>query len=1056
MIDGKKGEIMRTKKSIIWLLSGTMALFLAFGISSCKKDDRERINYAAPELTIADDGIYWATITGATAYEYKYGNGEWMTAQLPLSFPTSDGEYVLYIKAVGNDGKEGLVKEFPFEVKTASASVTQVDNALVFEGDKIAYSVNGGEEGVLETNKTLDFSLADVGTKFSVSYYAKANYWSSADVTYYKDSERKSVELTVSSQLAAPTLKVNALGTGIEWLASENAASYEVTVDGVKTSVPKENPRVDFPMTVGEHLITVKAIGEGEWSSSYVSEYAFQTLENSTPSIIYDDFNKKIVWDAAYVGKVKKTTDGVNFTSVSGTDILATDGLQIKISAFFDETKRTYYLESNAILVEKRETPSISFNSEGLFVWGGEDENYFKSYNVSIVGKGESPVFKNTVNNATDVSVYSAGEYCFSVRNASCVENDGNTITLYIPSDTVTANFTVLEKPSLSYSNGKLVWEHDNAAESYQYKKDDGEWSEVATQGNVVADGIGEYSIRAMGSEIAPYSVTSGVSSLFFDPLLKDTSTGSFDYYDLALFNHKAYEKTVSTCEHSASSQSGVSEILLSSTDGAEAEILAGSNDGGVLKVTAGSTKKFAAHWASSDGVKFSLFQSKKLSLDSEIIFRIYIKGNAARESIPTVDGDGNPVLDDGGNPTYHSIEGDFAFGAGGLNKKTGSGYFSDATWYNDTGSPKLEVNKWIEVSVRMGEYYIGIAKDGISDLQSVFCYFIANGQEGDVFYIDEIRYAAGITSETNEDRQTHAAPTILESATSYQVMANESIPVYTNEGETADGKYVKVHAPSRISNAKFFQINYNNVALNAGDVLLIKIKQYQRNEDLQRSNSTINFYVNGEYKNWVASVGEIVEVKITMTAATILKTLEFYAPNTALSTRGRFTFEVYGVDILSSSQVNVEEYTAPTSFVGAKNVTVELPETVSYNLTTGSDATGNYLHFESVDRIAGTDKVMMSVNYDDITLNANDTVTVTLKMFPHTTQNTDYTSPLHFYVNDAHVNWSEKSGEVFTFTYTAKQTTTLKNVQLRSQNSSLGKYGYFNFYVYGIEIVKG
>ena len=1029
----------------------------ACGNNACGNNVKTRIEFAAPEISMADDGIYWANITGAVSYEYSYSEGQWVTAQLPLSFPTTDGDYRLSMRAVGENGKIGSVKEVAFKVRLATATATQADNSIIFHGDKIAYSVNGGEEGLLETdNKVLDFSQSDVGTEYTVSYYAKANYWSAFDATFYKDGEKKETRFKVSGQLASPDLQVKADGTGLEWLVSENAASYEITVDGEKSVVSKEFVSVAFPNEIGQHVIKVKALGSGVWTSGYESEYSMRTAENQYPLMSFNQVEKSVVWDAAYNGKVKVSYDGVNYDFAMGSSVSETESLRLKVCAYYDAVSKIYYLESKTISIAERSAPALKFDSTGIFSWGETDTVEFRTYSVSIVDQGEEPEFKSTTDNVADVSILSAGSYEFGVKNSNCVLTDDDGITLYIPSEPIFASFTVLSSPALTYENGDLKWEVDSAAEGYQCKKNSEEWSDVSMPGSYTADGMGTYFVRAVGSQTAPYSVNSGISELFFDPSLRYFSSGSIDYYDLATFNDKAYERTVSVCGHSASTQSSSISVLLSSDEPEEADILAGSNDGGVLKVVAGGSKRFTSHWASSDGVKFTLFRQDKLSLDSILVFRIYIKGNSARKNAPVLDATTlEPVFDENGQPIYSNLEGNFAFGASGINKRTGSGIFSDAIWYNGSSNPVIETDKWVEVSVKLGEFFIGVDKDGISRLQSVFCYFLGNGQEGDVFYIDEIRYESGITNEENDNRSVHLAPSILKSAQNYSVKAEESIPVYINEGTTENGDYIKFHCPVMISDTELFRICYDDLPIYAGDIINIRIKQYQRNGDLERSNSTINFYANGEYVSYVASSGEITEVNITVKADTTLKSFGFYAPKTSWSTRGRYTFEIYGVRVISSKNMIVEEHETPTIFVDAESITSVLPETVSYIITSGKDETGDYLHFVAENRIAGNNNILLSANYSGRTLNTGDKVILRVKMYPSETNYTDYTSTIHFYVNDAYSNWSATSGETVTFTYTASGTTALNNVQLRPQNSGVSQYGYFNVYVYGIEIIK-
>ena len=178
---------MTKKKKLIMIFSIIGAVIIAATATvliillSKKKPEPETEKTpqcVAPEITVLDDGIYWANVANAQSYYYNYNNGEWTEAKDVIAFPSSEGDYTLRLKAIDGDGKDGKITEFAFKVAQMTIECERVDNALHFTGERIFFSVNGMEEGALDKSNILDFSNDTFGTKYTVQYYAKGGYFS--------------------------------------------------------------------------------------------------------------------------------------------------------------------------------------------------------------------------------------------------------------------------------------------------------------------------------------------------------------------------------------------------------------------------------------------------------------------------------------------------------------------------------------------------------------------------------------------------------------------------------------------------------------------------------------------------------------------------------------------------------------------------------------------------------------------------------------------------------------------------------------------------------------
>ena len=167
------------------------------------------------------------------------------------------------------------------------------------------------------------------------------------------------------------------------WTVSENAQNYAVSVDGAKTSVSKDNASVAFPMTEGEHVITVQAVGDGEtWYSSLVAEYKMTTKREAVPTLTFDSRTDSVCWEETYADKMQKSIDGNTYTPLQATSVVAQTGMALKVGAYYSQSEKTYYLESKPVCFETREVSLPSFSMDGYVQWNETDEALAKKYYV--------------------------------------------------------------------------------------------------------------------------------------------------------------------------------------------------------------------------------------------------------------------------------------------------------------------------------------------------------------------------------------------------------------------------------------------------------------------------------------------------------------------------------------------------------------------------------------------------------------------------------------------------------------------------------------------------
>ena len=811
--------------------------------SSCKKEDETSsgdgtpTQLLAPEISANDNGIFWTQVAYAEGYKIKLGDGEWQTVAADdrsYEFPETTGEYTFSVVATASERTQSDAASLAFNVKQAAASVTKTDNVLTFTGDNIYYSVNGGELGVLPESKILDFSSALVGTVYEIEYYSQGGYWMESENAYYVDGAKQTIDLTVCATLSAPVLTVNEDGTGLTWEAVANGDGYEINVDGTPITISANDTRkVDFPKTAGAHIITVKALENGNYKSSVASVFEMTTVNSGVPQVTYDPSAQKIVWDEKYSTAMLSATGG-EFTNVNASEIVYAEGLALKLGENYDETSKTLYLESKTLSFATRQAPQITFTKAGNISWNPDDEGSAKSYYYSLTETNADEDFAETKTNALDVSAYDAGSYALRVYGTTYLEENPSTATLYLPSETTTIAFKVLAAPTLTYTTGKLLWTADDTATGYEITTNGEDWDEAVSDCEYEASEFTTYSVRAVGNETAgEYAVTSQVSSIFFDPTLNETDNA----VDIANFNDEKYLQNIGVSREGNTTSGGLTNIVTaaSAKDAAERAILEGA-EGGVLKLTASNAApKNATTWGNFDGICFDFFKSFNGAKGGKILVRLYMVSNANR----AFKGEDDDLTDKiGGWEAYDTGEkDDNGYTVYGIRPADLEGYITYELHRASGTSANfwkryVATDQWVEILMDVPADWTE------SDITGFSLNFHQNGQEGDVIYIDKIEwFNPSISARTVEfDSDATQAKKFA-----YGFSAKNAVELVK---DSVNGEEKTVLKASGVWKTDGLKVNYADVKLKAGTTVSITLKTVIASGT--QSNVSGGIYING------------------------------------------------------------------------------------------------------------------------------------------------------------------------------------------------------------------
>ncbi len=869
---------MKSKKSkLIFSLAVLGSLTAALGLAACGKGcDKEKdgskteSKLPAPEITATNDGLFWSEIETAKEYRYKWNeDGKWTKSKECFAeYPAAVGNYTLYVEALTSDGKSGRTTEFPLAVNTFDVSCQQVDNTLSFTGESVWYSVNGGEEAALDETSILDFTSAEVGTSYTVEYYAKGGVWVDETKTYYVDGAKQTASLTVTQLLSTPVLRLNAQGTGLEWTADANAVKYEVKVDGETTEVEATATSVAFPQEVGEHVIEVRALTNGSWSASRVAEFAFETKEFGIPDVTVteNDQSYNIVWDEGYAGWMKVSLNGGEFTVATDQSVPFSETTKLKLEAGYNADENVYYLESKTLSFGVRALPEIKFSKDGAITWNETDEGKEKTYFVSLETDGEK--FGASLANTLNVSGEAAGDYIFKVYAGQYIDEGANSATLYLPSEVATLTFGVLPAPKLDYTTNKLLWSVDEKVSAYQYKIGDGEWTTATENGFAEVLNLATYHVRAIGSDQAPYFVTGKTATLRFDPNLVFDALG---YQTIATFDEAGYgAQLANPLQTNNMTSTGTGEILTQGATAEEQAILDGAN-GGVMKLTAGSAGgRNVNEWGNSDGVSIELFKGYQPKAGSQIIIRLYMVSNVARETAWTRTQKTNPETGE----TYieelpANKEGQIIFSVIGPSKAGDGSLSAQEIW------PTIETDKWIEYTFDLGSAYLvgDSSKPGVTEVKYLNVMFQNNGKQGDAIYVDQVQYIErkpGVNL-TEFDFDEH--PELIKA---FSHTAKTSLVT-----ETVNGEEKQVAAGLGLWQADgAWTLNFKDLLFASGTKIFFWLKVVSESDN----GGSIN--VNGSFKKSFANSSAWTQYEVVLGEKTTLTTLSFgvYNPSKSYS----------------------------------------------------------------------------------------------------------------------------------------------------------------------------
>ena len=891
---------MKSKKSkLILSLAVLGSLTATLGLAACGKgcgktedENKTSSRLPAPEITATNEGLFWSEVQTAKEYRYKWNeDGNWTkSTECFAEYPATVGSYTFYVEALTNGGKSGRTTEFPLEVKTFDVSCQQVDNTFSFTGESVWYSVNGGEEAALDESLLLDFTAGEVGTSYTVEYYTKGGVWTDETKTYYVDGAKQTASLTVTQMLSAPVFRLNAAGNGLEWTADTNALKYEVKVDGASTEVEASATRVSFPTEVGEHKIEVRALTNGSWTASRISEFTFETKEFGVPDVTVtkDGESYNIGWDEGFSDWMLSSENDGAFTEQTNCSVPFSETTKLKLRSGYNADENVYYLESKTLSFGVRQLPEIKFLKDGVISWNETDEGAAKTYFVSLETDGES--FGASIVNSLNVSGEEAGNYVFKVYAGQYLDEGTTNATLYLPSEVATLTFGVLAAPELDYTTNKLLWLVDENASAYQYKINDGEWTTATEDGFAEVLNLATYHVRAIGTDQAPFFVTAKTSTLRFDPNVVIDSLG---YQTIATFGEKGYETQIAgPLQTNNSTPPGTGEVLLQGATPEEQAILDGATDG-VLKLTAGSSGGRNSNlWANSDGLSFELFKGYEPKEGSQIVIRLYMTSNVARETAwsrkQVTDENGETYIEE----TPANKEGQIIISAVGPSKKNEGALYADEVW-----PAPIKTDEWIEFTLDLGSVTLmggkdkwGTEREGVTEVKYLNVMFQNNGQLGDAIYVDYIQYTPKQPSvnlrefdfETNPElikAFSHAVKTKLVT----QTVAGLEKQVAAVEGLwKADGEWT---------------LNFNDLLVPEGSLISFDLKVVSDSDN----GGSLN--VNGKFKDNFANSAEWTTYDLSITEDTVLSKLSFGPYNP------RFGYSLYLDNIRITGPVPVTDY---------------------------------------------------------------------------------------------------------------------------------------------------
>lgn len=502
---------MKKKITVLALILCIIATILLLFVA-CKENEQTPPQINAVEFAVSGQGISWADVNNTIGYKYKVNDGDWNSLtkeQRSVNFPTAVGNYTVSVVAIG-EHSESSATSISFVVTTKVSSANVVDNSIVFDGQNIICNVNDGEY-YSPLNNVVDFSNGTIGQTYTVGYYsAGLNEWDGTTNTYYVDEQIKTVSVTVKATLTAPVVFYDSTTSRLVWTTDDNAQTYTVDIDGTKVTKQKADNFVEIPTTVGKHTITVFANQTAQYLKSQSYTYQMETVFNAIPNVSYNQQDNLVSWDSKFIGTMATSNNGTAFELMQDNHIALSQGLVIRQNAYFDSEQKVLYLQSLPLTVVTRSAPQITFTKEGVISWNASDVDEQRCYYLSVYQDVEDMYFVNA--NTVDVSNKAIGNWTAKVYCASYTHIGNDSATLYLPSDSSSIDFEVLQPTVLTadYNANKVYWEISPDT-AYQYKVDNGNWQVAPTNGFVSCQAGSTYYVQAVGSEQAGNYKVNGV-----------------------------------------------------------------------------------------------------------------------------------------------------------------------------------------------------------------------------------------------------------------------------------------------------------------------------------------------------------------------------------------------------------------------------------------------------------------------------------------------------------------------------------------------------------------
>jgi hypothetical protein len=157
----------------------------------------------------------------------------------------------------------------------------------------------------------------------------------------------------------------------------------------------------------------------------------------------------------------------------------------------------------------------------------------------------------------------------------------------------------------------------------------------------------------------------------------------------------------------------------------------------------------------------------------------------------------------------------------GVVGNKVSGGFGEHETWYTKENTA-LPVGEWTEVSFTITKDYA----NNLADISYVYLHLFANGQAGDTFYIDEIRY--------DENPQKYSAPAYWQcdgdvGADSYTIAEFSWFKPTVTSGADENGEYIDFDWTGCESGwgVDALTFYFKNLTLNEGDTVYIRCNAY-------------------------------------------------------------------------------------------------------------------------------------------------------------------------------------------------------------------------------------